>query len=182
VGWTTREATRHQKEIIQLQHVRLLLLRLNSRGARAMSHINTLQAPSKKQARDQRRVTESGNHETSSAVQKSLQAKEKEKANSLGARCLDKHSRCTKYQIASRRDAPFLLYFWNPARRHLLVSSQPPLVCGAALPGPGRGAPSVLGAPPRMCHLLLFLGGLIAGEGLVCSFLLSSAVRVVVLQ
>jgi hypothetical protein len=40
----------------------------------------------------------------------------------------------------------------------------------------------VLGAPPNMCHLRLFLGGLVVGEGLVCSFLLGSAVRVVVLQ
>jgi hypothetical protein len=35
----------------------------------------------------------------------------------------------------------------------------------------------------RICAIyFLFLGGLIVGEGLVCSFLLSSAVRVVVLQ
>jgi hypothetical protein len=33
-----------------------------------------------------------------------------------------------------------------------------------------------------MCHLLPFLGGLVVGEGLACSFLLSSTVRVVVLQ
>jgi hypothetical protein len=33
-----------------------------------------------------------------------------------------------------------------------------------------------------MCLLLLFLGGLVVGEGLVCFSLLSSGVRVVVLQ
>jgi hypothetical protein len=37
----------------------------------------------------------------------------------------------------------------RPANSHWYV---------AQLPGPGRGAPSVLGAPPSMCHLLLFLG------------------------
>jgi hypothetical protein len=37
--------------------------------------------------------------------------------------------------------------------------------------------------PRLICAIyFLFLGGLIVGEGLVCPFLLSSAVRVVVLQ
>jgi hypothetical protein len=89
-------------------------------------------------------------------------------------RAFYKAGACTKLR---RGDAPF---FSGLGIRHLVVSSQPPLVCGAAAwPRPGRAAPSVLGAPPNMCHLLQFLGGLIAGGGLlVCSFLLSSVVLV----
>ena len=73
------------------------------------------------------------------------------------------------------------LFFLAPRRRPFLFMESGTWPCPASrhwhvvqLPGPGRGAPTVLGAPPNMCHLLLFLGGLIVGEGLVCSYCLLS--------
>ena len=64
-----------------------------------------------------------------------------------------------------RGDAPFCGLAsgtWSaPASRHWYV---------VQLPGPGRGAPSVLGAPPNMCHLLFVSGWSYCG-GRACVFL-----------